>query len=160
MVTKFPLSVSYGQVVVYTANLERPGLLWDDDHLAQGFAWDNGIVSFAVPDHDGASLVEVNSLEKQRPPIDRALWAVEVPFEVTSGNIEVGTIMMMRTVHVPIGKYSLIFQSLPGRKVDNADFTFVFELTFLPNDKADFKILKTGDVLTTDRVLRKDAKRA
>ena len=63
MIAEFPITVLYTQVVVHLADLPRPGLLWDDDHVAQGFAWSEGIASFGVPDHDGECLLSVDVAE-------------------------------------------------------------------------------------------------
>lgn len=128
-----------------------------DDHVAQGFAWSHEIVAFGVPDHDGKCLLQVELLDNF-PPLDpTSLWAIRVPFDVTTSALEVGTIGFLREVKIPVGIYSLVFQALPGREVDDESYTFVFRLTFCPNSDPDFAILKQGTELSTDKVLRKDA---
>jgi Competence protein J (ComJ) len=160
MKMQFKISVMYGQIVVYRTHLERPGLLWENDHVAQGFAWDHEIVSFGVPDHDGMSLLEVNVGEARQSLSEQTLWAAEVPFDVTTGEVEVGTVMMMNSIKMPIGKHSLIFEGCSGGRFDSNDYAFFLRLSFSINDNADFKILRKGYELTADKVLRKDARRA
>jgi hypothetical protein len=142
---------------VHRSGLSRPGLLWDDGHVAQGFAWSDGIVSFGVPDHDRQCLVRVET-SKTLSVEAAALWALQTPFSVDASPLKIGTIGNMRNVDVPAGKYDLIFHALPGEAVGN--YAFLLKLSFVPTETPDFRILKQGDELTTDHVLRRDAQRA
>ncbi|MBP1853432.1 competence protein ComJ [Rhizobium halophytocola] len=157
MIAEFPLTVLYTQVVVHLADLPRPGLLWDDEHVAQGFAWSEGIVSFGVPDHDGECLVMVDSAQAVEVA-SSAYWAIQVPFVVDAKPLKVGTIGAMRDIRVPTGQYNLVFQALPGDAAKDQAFTLA--LTFVESDAPDFAILRQGDELETDQVLRRDAEHA
>ena len=154
MLADFPVTIEYAQVLVYTESHAAPGLLWTDDHVAQGFAWSGGIVAFGVPDHDGESRIEVDLAEDD--VLDsRALWAVQTPFVVTEP-VQVGTVFDMHIVEVPIGRYNLTYQALPGAGA----CAYVLRLTFSPSETPDFRILKKGGDIVTDTVLRRDAEPA
>jgi hypothetical protein len=154
MTDRFSIFVAYTQVLVHLASHPRPGLIWTDAHVAQGFAWADGVVSFGVPDHDGPSLIEVQPFGSGALVAD-ALWAVQVPFKVTE-TLMIGTVFDMRPVNIPVGQYNLVFEALAGRD----DHAFVFNLKFVKTDRPDFAILRQGDALTTDVVLRKLAELA
>lgn len=156
MLTEFDLTILYTQLVVHHAELHLPGLLWDDDHVDQGFAWSKGIVSFGVPDHDGQCLLRVNVSDELKLDAG-AEWAVQVPFEV-SALLKIGTVTNMRDVFVPKGLYNLVFQALPGSAMPGAGYTYVLSLTFVRATELSFEILKQGR-LATDKVLRMDAQR-
>lgn len=155
MIAQFPITVLYTQVVVHLADVSRPGLLWDDDHVAQGFAWSDGIVSFGVPDHDGQCVIEVDVADNAQVGAD-CLWAVQVPFDVGTTPLKVGTIGILHDVEVPEGRYNLNFAAYPAQESDNQAFRL--KLIFVPAAVPDFTILKQGDELTTSTVLKRTAR--
>jgi len=155
MLADFLLTVLYTQVVVHVPGLERPGLLWTDKHVDQGFAWSEGIASFGVPDHDGQVRVRVSSVEAYALGGD-VLWAVQTPFDVPTAPLQIGTIANMRAVDVPAGRYDLVFEARDGSD-EGEDVAFVLDLKFVPSDEPSFAILKQGEELATDEVLRRDA---
>ncbi|MDQ1194423.1 competence protein ComJ [Agrobacterium sp. SORGH_AS 787] len=158
MIAEFPLTVLYTQVVVHLADLPRPGLLWDDEHVNQGFAWAEGIVSFGVPDHDGQCFLRIDLTETfELDP--EAEWAVQTPFEVTRP-LKVGTIANMHDVVVPNGLYNVVFQALPGSQAPLEGMAYLLSITFVPTSNPSFEILKQGLELATDKVLRRDARQA
>lgn len=59
MLAEFILTVLYSQITVAVPGAPAKGLLCTDEHVAQGFAWSPGFVSFGVPDHDGQVRVAV-----------------------------------------------------------------------------------------------------
>jgi len=154
MLADFPVTIDYAQVLVQAESHAASGLLWTDDHVAQGFAWSRGHVSFGVPDHDGECRIRVE-LAHGDVLDPQALWAVQVPFFVT-GPVEIGTIFDMRGVEVPVGRYNLVYQALPG----TGGYAYVLRLTFSQSDAPAFRILKKGGDITADTVLRRDAKPA
>ena len=151
MLSEFSLFILYSQVLVHLTNHPSPGLIWSDEHVAQGFAWSKGLVAFGIPDHDGECLVRVIQAEDMALAGD-SLWAVQVPFEVTE-QLQIGTVALIQPVEVPVGKYALLFEARPG---DDA-FTFIFNLRFVPSEAPEFIILKQGGELETNQVLRRDA---
>lgn len=156
MLTEFDLTILYTQIVVQLADLQLPGLLWDDEHVDQGFAWSEGIVSFGVPDHDGQCVLRIDVSDELKLDAG-AEWAIQVPFEV-SALLKIGTVTNMRDVFVPKGLYNLVFQALPGSAMAGAGHTYVLLLTFIKSADRSFEILKQGR-LGTDKALRLDAQR-
>ena len=154
MLSEVTLSILHGQVLVHLAAHPSPGLLWADEHVAQGFAWSEGVVAFGVSDHDGECLLRVVEADDARPS-DVALWAMQVPFDV-AGPLMVGTVGLMHRVDVPLGAHALVFEALPG----DADHALTLELRFARDDGTPFAILRRGGELETDALLRTDAELA
>lgn len=154
MLTAFSVAIPYGQVLVQAEGQAAAGLLWTDEHVAQGFAWSDALVSFGVPDHDGESRIEVE-LASGEAPDPQTLWAVQVPFHVT-GSLQIGTVFEARGVTVPAGSYNLIHQAFPGGR----DHAYLLRLTFSRSALPEFRILKRGGDITADTVLRRDAEAA
>lgn len=160
MSLQFPLSVLYTQVTVFRTGLPRPGLLWDDQHVAQGFAWDEETVSFGVPDHDGPCWIDVDHSQHPVELHEQALWSVAVPFRAKGISVDVGTIGIARQFMLPPGLYQLTFDALPGQSRDGETYAYTFLLRFHADNAADFQIRRQGTELLTNQVLRRDAKRA
>lgn len=153
---EIPQAILYGQVQVFRAGLSNPGSMWSDEHVAQGFAWRPGTVSFGVPDHDGECLLRARVIDGPFRLDDGALWAVAVPFRST-GAVEVGGILSTHTLEVPAGAYRLAFQALPG----SGGHAFILDVVLSPDADAGFEILRVGGGgVTVDRVLRRDALQA
>lgn len=151
IVAEFSLVVLYGQIFVHGPELLRPGLLWTDAHVAQGFAWAPGVVAFGVPDHDGHSIVRV-LLSAAYAPEEATLWAVKTPFEVGVAPLSIGSLAQTQAVALPPGRYDLVFEARAA-----ADAAFALDLHFVPSETPDFAILKQGTELTDDRVLTREA---
>lgn len=153
MIAEFAVTVVYTQIVVFDPSVPQTELEWSEDHVAQGFTWMPGNVAFGAPDHDGSCLLQVDAPEEiQVDP--QALWAVRVPFSVASTPLSIGSIFNPRSVSIPEGKYNLVFEVLPGSAKSGVEYAFVFRLNFIKSDSPNFAILKQGDMLTTDKVLR------
>jgi len=156
MLAEFSLTIFYTQVTVCVSGAPLPALAWADEHVAQGFAWSPSAVSFGVPDHDAECLMQVEAA----PGVNvepQALWAIRVPFVVPGPSLKIGSVFAEHEVKVPAGKYSLVFEVLPGNTIEDRDYTYVFKLKFSADPHPDFEILKQGGELTTDKVLRRDA---
>ncbi len=156
---QFPLEIAYGQVTVFRHGLSRPGLLWDDDHVTQGFAWDKDTVSFGVTDHDGSCWVDV-ALTDHIELFPDAISAVSVPFEAKTDRIDIGTVGTAEIFTLPPGSYSIIFQTRPGRKIEDENYAYLFSIRFALDRDPQFRILRQGGEIQTDHVLRQDAVRA
>ncbi|SDP37416.1 competence protein ComJ [Phyllobacterium sp. OV277] len=154
MIAEFAVTVVYTQIVVFDPSITQTELEWSEDHIAQGFTWMPGNVAFGAPDHDGSCLLQVDTTEQfQIDP--QALWAVCVPFDVASTPLSIGSIFNPQTVSIPAGKYNLVFEALPGSASLDVEYAFVFRLNFIKSDSQKFAIIKQGNMLTTDKVLRK-----
>ena len=147
MIESFPILVNYTQVLAYRRNLERPGLLWTDAHVAQGFAWNPGIAAFGVPDHDGECLLEVNTDGTPSDlQIDASLWAIAVPFDTEETEVRVGTILDDQGCAIAPGSYRLVFEAHPGRTKAGTAYAYVLRFNFIRAGHADFEILKQGSL--------------
>lgn len=161
MIAEFDILVDYSQILVHLSTVARPGLLWDDDHVTQGFAYLPGIVSFGMPDHDGVCLVQVDT-KAEIAVAPAAIWALSVPFDVSVSPVKIGTIFTKHDVAVPLGNYNLVFAVAQGKGVSRPsseeDYAYVVRIDFCPSENPDFRILKKGGEVTTDTVLRRDAR--
>lgn len=153
-IARFALFVEYTQILVHLAGHPKPGLLWNDDHVAQGFAWSEGLVSFGIPDHDGQVVVSVQ-LDDNNTIKDEAIWAVQVPFDVTEP-LRIGTVFETTVMDIPLGTYDLILEALNGFD----DYVYQINLRFVPSAAAGFGILKRGAEIQTDEVLTTTAELA
>lgn len=156
---QFPLEIAYGQITVFRHGLSRPGLLWDDDHVAQGFAWDNDTVSFGVTDHDGRCWVDIATTD-QVDIFQDAISALSVPFDAKTDRIDIGTVGAAQIFTLTPGSYSLIFQARPGRKIEDEDYAYLFSIRFVLDHDPRFRILRRGGEVQAEHVLRQDATRA
>jgi hypothetical protein len=153
LITEFDCTVTHAQVVVF----ERlpKAYEWTGDHVAQGFLFSPGDVSFGVPDHDGVCRIQIYGNEKFVPD-DLCLWAVQVPFEVSGDYIHVGTVSETRGIYIYSDNYNLTFSVYDGRVI-GGDCTFLLKIFFSSDANPAFNIIKKGIGITTDRVLRVDA---
>ena len=152
MLAQFLLTVLYTQITVAIPGAPAGGLLWTNDHVAQGFAWSQGFVSFGVPDHDGQVRVTVERSKVFHPDAG-TLWAVQTPLDVGASPVEIGTIGDERSVAVPVGRYNLVFEARAPGPMSDADIAYDLRLHFLETPTPSFAILKQGGELETDRVL-------
>ena len=102
------LDVSYSQLAVFASALTNPFNDWADKHVAQGFAWRPGSVSFRTLVEAGQHCIEIEIADHVGPLDSHAVRVIEVPFEVPDdGAIEVGSISDSLTLSVPPGIYLL-----------------------------------------------------
>lgn len=147
--------ITYGQILVHREGHPAPNRLWSDDHVAQGFAWTEGAVSFGVPDHDGCCRLRVSM--GGGPPVEAALWAVQIPFE-SFGKVEVGTLFEKTPLELPAGRYALAFAAFEGAGGEEEE-VYLLELVFRPEAAPGFRILKQGE-LASERVLAEGSEAA
>ena len=151
MLADFVVSIDHGQVVVHGEGEPGAGLLWTDEHVAQGFAWSEKLLTLGVPDHDGECRIQVE-LVPEATVSAQALWAVQMPLEVTQP-LHVGALFERHRVGVPNGRYALLYQALPGTQGE----AYVLRLSLAATPQPAFRILRTGGDVTADAVLRRDA---
>ena len=86
MSMSFPLYASYAQVAIFLSSLEQPFNNWTDRHVAQGFAWREGSVSFAVTD-GGDCFVEILLNDDQSSIVSETIREIWVPlrYQYTAG---------------------------------------------------------------------------
>lgn len=105
----FSLEVSYAQLAVFASDLANPFNDWTDDHVAQGFSWRPGSVSFATLDPAGKIAVRVTRTSTVDLGAARAERVIAVPFTVRQGALEIATITGALPARLPPGEYELTF---------------------------------------------------
>lgn len=153
MATKVGVDVSYGQLVVFASSLGQPFNDWTDQHVAQGFAWRPGSVSFRSMVEAGQHSVEIAVADWIGAIHPDAVRAVEVPFEVPAdGAVEVGSIAETVPLSLPAGSFLLRCEFL--QPADTAGERAL--LTFSKRDARRFAVVRAdpelsieGELLTT-----------
>ncbi|MBS0490216.1 MULTISPECIES: competence protein ComJ [unclassified Phenylobacterium] len=131
------IPISYGQLCVFDPSFDAPYNAWADDHVAQGFSWRPGSVSFAVDDDCALAVVKV-AVADGPPQLDAAESAIRTPFvAAATGTVEIGSILSGFEVALPPGPYALYFLTPRGE-------TQPFQLIFVPADEVTPAVLKEG----------------
>ncbi len=151
---EFSLTVMYSQIIIYDASVSGLGLIWSEEESQQGFAWDNQMVAFGVPDHDGICLIQATEPTHFFELSSNSLWAIEVPIVVNT-KLNIGTILNDKHFDITPGAYRLIFEAFEGEK----SYKYQFKLTFVKSLNQKFEILKQGIYIRTPVVLRTKASR-
>lgn len=107
---QFHLELAWSQISIFDANLVDPFNDWNEIHLAQGFTWRAGSVSFKLPVRNGNIQVQVELVDHLA--VDpSARWAIVVPFITWAGVIEISSITQSELIEVDSGHYGLLYQS-------------------------------------------------
>lgn len=153
MATTIRFEVSYSQLSIFTSSLQQPFNDWVDRHVAQGFAWRPGSVSFRSMVEAGQHSVEVNIADHAGALHPEAVRAVEVPFDVPAdGSIEVGSIAETVPMSLPAGSYLLRCEFLQPAGTDGERVRLTFSRKDAPRFavvRADSELLIDGELLTT-----------
>ena len=152
MATKIEFEVSYSQLVVFTSELRQPYNDWTDQHVAQGFAWRPGSVSFRTVSQVGPHSVEIAVVDQTGAVCPDAIRALEVPFTVpTNGAIEIGSITQTVPLFLPAGLYLLRCEFLQPIVADDAQVRLIFAKAEAPRFavvRADPELSINGELLT------------
>jgi hypothetical protein len=109
--TTFTLDISYSQVAVFEAGLADPFNDWTERHVAQGFSWRPGSVSFKTLDEAGTMTTTVDTATHFDEARSSAIRILRVPFSVPEeGKVEVGSLTSSTVIEVPPGQYELTFE--------------------------------------------------
>ena len=131
------IPISYGQLCVFDPSLDAPYNTWADEHVAQGFSWRPGSVSFAMDDDCVLAVVEV-AVADGPPSLDAAESAIRTPFvAAAAGTVEIGSVLSGFEVELPPGPYALFFLA-PWSSAQP------FQLIFVPADEVSPAVLKEG----------------
>ncbi|MHC1550371.1 competence protein ComJ [Phyllobacterium sp. K27] len=161
MLTSLSVMINYGQLIIYLPSVKRPGHLWGENELKQGFAWSPGIVSLAVPEHAFICLVEIEIANDFKLSLD-AISCLRVPFDISETPVNVGSIFHYDQITIEQNKYSLIYEVLPGRgtweidengEKEQGENSYVLKIWLIPGEDDSFEILKTGGAVETDKIL-------
>ena len=144
MVRVFDIEIAYGLIAIFAASLENPFNDWSAEHIAQGFSWRPGSVSFRTLIDAGAHSVELTLVEHFSTPSSDAIRVIEVPFDAPAdGAIEVGGVMETVPFSLAAGSYMLRCEFyLPVESVWRVRLVFSF------GDKSHFRILRADSEIT------------
>ncbi|MEA2554324.1 MAG: hypothetical protein QOJ65_2500, partial [Fimbriimonadaceae bacterium] len=124
---RFILYVSFAQVAVFLSSLEHPFNEWTDEHVAQGFSWRKGSVSFRTLEEAGDYAITVNILEELPEVSLGANRVIEVPFEVPEGaSVEIASISDSNIVDVPGARYILRYEAFPAEGDTDPSISLIF----------------------------------
>lgn len=141
----FFLDISYSQVALFDSALDQPFNFWTDRHIAQGFAWRPGSVSFATIAEAGKHVVEVIAHPEAWPEVTEADRIIQVPFEVPAkGIVEVASISDAKAIRLPHGRYALLFEYL--QRPDGQEPKITLRLS--RSDDVEFKIVRADAALS------------
>jgi Competence protein J (ComJ) len=149
MLATISVNVSYGQLAIFVSTLTQPFNDWTDRHVAQGFAWRPGSVSFRTLVEAGQHLVEIMFTNHVGAIHPNAARVIDVPFDIPSdGAIEIGSISETVPLSLPTGSFLLRCEFLQtGERV---------RLTFAEKDAPHFDVVLAdsdlsinGELLTT-----------
>lgn len=160
MTMEFDFQILYRQIAV--CNADTPQLNnWSEGHIAQGFAWREGSVSFGMRDHLGPSRVIVRMLSTPTDLPPQTQRAISVPFRANADSILIVTVGAEREVRITPDLYELRFSLLPLQPANPEDNGFMIYLDFCPSKSPDFHILKQdtapGSDMTSSVVLLRNA---
>lgn len=107
----FQLEISYGQLTLFDSSLTAPFNDWTDAHVAQGFAWRPGSVSFATLGNRGSIRIEVFQSRLLDVMTSHAERIIVVPFSVPeAGAIGLASIGDGVDFSLPPGEYQVTFE--------------------------------------------------
>ncbi|MEM7246543.1 MAG: competence protein ComJ [Acidobacteriota bacterium] len=135
------VDVSYTQLCVFRADLDEPFNDWEPTHVAQGFAWREGSVSFRTFENGGHRVVV---REQDDPPslASETVRAIVVPFDVPEeGRVEVASIADGFELVLPAGPHALTCE-IGERK--GASWC---RLTFVRTEHVEPAVLRCDDLL-------------
>lgn len=145
MAATIRFEVSYSQLAVFASALSQPFNDWTDQHIAQGFAWRPGSVSFRTMSEASLHLVDIEVVDRLGAVRPDAVRAVEVPFEVPAdGAIEIGSIAETLPVTLPAGSFLLRCEFLRSTE-DGGERV---RLTFAKEDAPRFSVVRADSELT------------
>jgi hypothetical protein len=145
----FALDLSYSQIAVSDAVDGFSLNEWTPAHVAQGFAWRPGVVSFATLSAAGRHSVELLVGSGDVPILSSATRVIEVPFRVPeSGKVAIMTVTDERQADLPRGDYGLRFEACPDLKI---------RFLFIKRENSEFRILRADRDLAPKDPLVKTA---
>ncbi len=148
--------IFYHQLIVYDPTTAPVPNDWQERHVAQGFSWRPGEVSFSTLGDVGSLRVEVlvgGDLGVQPD----AVRAIVVPFSVSPpGHVTLSDCVNEETVGVPAGEYALLFEigRLNEERGQEAEWC---RLSFVPGGDVQPEILRADTELSPQYPLLMEA---
>lgn len=137
---QFTLEISYSQIAIFNAAMDRPFNNWTEAHFNQGFCWREGSVSFRTAAKTGQGKISIDRLAEMSLR-DDVILAISVPFTVDTGNLEIASVFKGEVIDIEPGDYELVYQT--GR---NGVAPWVV-LQFIPRKVTAARILKGAEHL-------------
>lgn len=155
MGTKVGFEVSFSQFAVFASALDQPFNDWTDRHVAQGFAWRPGSVSFLCMEEAGWHMAEVALVDHAGAVAGDAVRVIEVPFDVPAdGAVEIGSIAQTVSVSLPAGTCLLRCEFLAPADAEGERVNLTFARQDVPRFavvRADPGLSVKGPLLTQAR---------
>lgn len=150
------LHVDYEQIAIFRGDLLHPFNDWTDKHVAQGFSWRPGSVSFRTLIESGECNIEIDTVFRMSLPDVDAVRIIDVPFDVPeNGEIEVASIAESVPLTLPSGSFLLRCELFAPR-----DSISRIRLIFAKNEPPKFEIVRADDGISIGADLLKNAKPA
>jgi Competence protein J (ComJ) len=153
MQTELSLEVTFGQLAVFASSLQNPFNDWTAKHVAQGFAWRPGSVSFRTLVEAGTHIVEVRVVRHLESVSPSTLRAIEVPFQVPdNGEIEIASISDSVPLFLKPGSVLLRCEFLGASNGSDERVQLLFAMKDTPRFavvRADSQLSVNGDLLTS-----------
>jgi hypothetical protein len=147
MAKTITLEVSYGQLAVFASSLIDPFNDWTDRHVAQGFAWRPGSVSFRTIAENAQHSVTVEVVDTLASLDSEAVRVFEVPFEVPSdGVVEIGSVGETVLLNLAPAPYLLRCEFL----MPTADGLGHVRLVFARRESSRFAIVRADAAIRAD----------
>ncbi len=152
---KFEVEVLNRTLAVFDRALDNPFNDWTRAHMAQGFTWRAGSVSFLTLESEGALAVDL-LIGTDRPVREDAVRAIQVPFSVGACElVEITSIDRGQVVGVPQGHYVARYET--GQSVQDGMWCC---LTLVPSEHVEPAVLKADPALSPPEHLIMEARPA
>lgn len=150
--------VAFGQLAVFSSSLDQPFNDWTDRHVAQGFAWRPGSVSFLCMVTAGQHSVEITVADHVGAMSPGAARVIDVPFDVPSsdGSVEVGSIGESVVLSLPAGSFLLRCEFIAPTEAGGDHV----RLTFARKDTPRFAVVLADSDLSAEGPLLTEARAA
>jgi hypothetical protein len=150
MTSTIKFEVSYSQLAVFASALTQPFNDWSDRHVAQGFAWRPGSISFRTLSEVGMHVVDIDIVDHAGAVHPDAVRAIDVPFDVPAdGAIEIGSITETVPLSLPVGTFLLRCEFRRSNTVGEERVRLIFARRDAPR----FAVVRADPELSPGEVL-------
>lgn len=152
----YNFGIFYHQLIVSDQSTAPVPNDWREQHVAQGFTWRPGTVSFATLGDLGDLRVEVRVAD-DLDVLPEAVRAIVVPFAVSPpGSVGLSDTVDEVTTRVPPGEYALLCEMgyLSEEEGEEAEWC---RLTFAPRRDVQPEILRADELLSPEYPLLMEA---
>ena len=152
----YNFGIFYHQLVVFDESTAPVANDWREQHVAQGFTWRPGTVSFATLGDLGDLRVEVHIVD-DIDVLPDAVRAIVVPFAVSPpGRVGLSDTVNEATTRVPPGEYTLLWQIGYLNEEEGKEAEWC-RLTFVTSPDTQPEILRADELLSPEYPLLMEA---